>query len=360
MAKVQTVTGDISPEELGWTLSHEHLVCQFTVWQTIPEVARNRELSTVPLTLENRGLLIRDAGLSADNLTLLDVNLIIEELKEYKLLGGNSLVEMTDPGAGRDAIAYKMISNATGVNIICSSGFYIGPSHPPIVEEMDIGGVKDFIVKELTEGITFPEDTGIKAGIIKCATLYPISDEEEKVFRGGARAQKETGAPFCIHPTLLDIPNRKKVFELEEIITMIQEEGADLKKFYMNHSDLFISDDRNKVDIEYLKKILDKYPLTADFDTIGNDATWNSLWPGALFCSDNERILALVDLLEQGYEKQIMLSQDTFTKLQLRRYGGYGYGYLQRHVIPRLKFLGVSDKQIRTMTIENPKRMYAL
>ena len=359
MAKIQTVNGDISPEDLGWTLSHEHLICTFTVWQWPIELARTRELATVPLTLENRGLLIRDAGIHADNLSLLDINLIIEELKEFKMFGGNSVVEMTDPGAGRDPVGYQMISNATGLNIICSSGFYIFPSHPPMVAEMDIDGVKDFIVTELTEEITYPEPTGIKAGIIKCATLYPISDVEEKVFRGGARAQAETGAPFCIHPTLLDIPNRKKVFEMEVILDMIQSEGANLEKFYMNHSDLFISDDRNKVDITYLKKVLDKYPIIADFDTIGNDATWNSVWPGALFCSDNERIVALVELLEQGYEKQLMLGQDTFTKLQLRRYGGYGYAYLHRHVIPRLKFLGVSDKQIRTMTIDNPKRMYA-
>ena len=359
MTKIQTVNGPISPDELGWTLSHEHLVCSFVVWQTTPEVARQRQLSMEPISLGNRGKLVRDAGIHYDNLNILDLDLVIKELKEFRDLGGKSLVEMTDPGAGRDAIAYRRISNATGLNIICSSGFYIGPSHPPMVKGMDTNGVKDFIVKEITEGITYPEDTGIKAGIIKCATLYPISSEEEKVFKGAARAQAEIGAPFCIHPTLLDIPNRKKVFQLEEIITMIQKEGANLEKFYMNHSDLFISNDRNKVDISYLKKLLDKYSFTADFDTTGNDATWNTLWPGALFCSDNERILAMVELCEQGYEKQMMLAQDTFTKLQLQHYGGYGYSYLQTHVIPRMKFLGVSDKQIRTMTVDNPKKMLA-
>lgn len=357
MARVETVNGPISPEELKLTLPHEHLICTFTVWHTAPDEGRKRALVDAPITLANRGDLLRDAGVSCNNLTMLDVDEAIEELMEFKHWGGNSLVELTCPGVGRDPLALRKISQATGINIICPSGFYIGLSHPPLVKKMDIDGVRDFIVKELTEGISYPVETEIKAGVIKCATLYPISEEEEKVFRGAARAQKETGAPFTIHPTLLDVEKKKKVFDQENIIKMIEKEGANLEKFYMSHMDLTCSDDRSKVNVEFHKKLMDKYPIILEYDTIGNESWWNSLWPGALFVSDNERLLAIAELCDQGYEKQLMMSQDVFTKLQRVKYGGWGYAHILKHIVPRLRYMGVSKKQIRTMMIDNPKRI---
>jgi phosphotriesterase-related protein len=371
MSRIETVFGPISPEELKLTLPHEHLVCTYTVWHTGGDEASKQALFDAPVTLANRGKIVRDGGVSRTNLTMLEWEEAAEELLEFKRMGGNSLVELTTVGAGRDPLALQKISKATGINIVCPTGFYIWPSHPPFVKSMNVNAVRDMIVKELTEGLTYLQPvtgiptkieqgvpTDIKAGIIKCATLYPISPDEEKVFRGAARAQKATGAPFTIHPTLLDLVKKKKVFELEHIIQMIQEEGANLEKFYMSHSDLTCSDDRSRVNTEYHKKLLDKYPCVLEYDTFGNE-TWWSYWPGSLFISDNERCLALTELCESGYEKQIMISQDTFTKVQRAKYGGWGYCHILKHIVPRLKYMGVSQKQINTMMIDNPKRMLA-
>lgn len=358
--RVETVTGPILPENLKITLPHEHLMSTFTVWHTMPEEASKRALFEAPITLSNRGELMRDAGISRNNLTMLDEAEAIEELMEFKKCGGSSLVELTAPGVGRDPLSLKRISQATSIHIICSSGFYVGSSHPEIVKHMDVGEVRDFVLRELQEGISYPFETeGIKAGIIKCATNFPISSEEEKVFNGAARAQKDSGAPFTIHPTLIDVAAKKKVFDQEKIITLIQAEGANLEKFYMSHMDQTCSDDRGRVNIEYHKRLLDKYPLTLNYDTIGNEAWWYSLWPGALFFGDSERLLALAELCEQGYEKQLMMSQDVFTKLQRIKYGGWGYAYILKHIEPRLRYMGVSKKQIDTMMIDNPKRILA-
>jgi phosphotriesterase-related protein len=365
MAKIQTVKGDISPDELGWTLSHEHFNAVNTVWHSPPpEGSFLEQFVDGEITLENRGILVKEAGVCKANLTLADIpDVIIEEVKVFKSLGGDSLAEGTLPGVpGRDALFCKKVSEVTGVNVICSSGFYIGPAHAPIVADMDVDGLKDFIVKEVKEEITYPKATGIKAGLIKAACLYPILDEEKKVVRGAARAQAETGAPFCIHPTMYDVDNRMRLFphKLDEIIAMVQAEGANLEQFYFLHCDIFISNKRKKVDIGPLAKTLDKYPLTADIDMWGNDHCWNLYWPGGTLSGDNDRMLALCELLDQGFEKQIMLSHDTFTKMQLMKWGGYGYGYIQRHVVPWMKELGISDSTIRTMVIDNPKRMFSM
>jgi phosphotriesterase-related protein len=64
-----------------------------------------------------------------------------------------------------------------------------------------------------------------------------------------------------------------------------------------------------------------------------------------------------VELLSQGYEKQIMLSHDVCYKFFLKKYGGFGYSHIMEHILPTLRYYGVQEKQIRVMMIENPKRI---
>ena len=42
---------------------------------------------------------------------------------------------------------------------------------------------------------------------------------------------------------------------------------------------------------------------------------------------------------------------------QLTRYGGNGYTYLAETFLPRLRAAGVSDDEIHTITIDNPRRL---
>jgi phosphotriesterase-related protein len=43
----------------------------------------------------------------------------------------------------------------------------------------------------------------------------------------------------------------------------------------------------------------------------------------------------------------------------LTRYGGYGYGYILKYFVPRLRRHGVTDAQIETMMIANPAKVFA-
>ena len=44
-------------------------------------------------------------------------------------------------------------------------------------------------------------------------------------------------------------------------------------------------------------------------------------------------------------------------KMMLTRYGGFGYGYVLRHFVPRLRRHGVSDAQIEQLMVRNPRRV---
>jgi phosphotriesterase-related protein len=43
----------------------------------------------------------------------------------------------------------------------------------------------------------------------------------------------------------------------------------------------------------------------------------------------------------------------------LTAYGGTGYGHIVRHFVPRLREYGVTDEQIRTLLVDNPRRYFS-
>lgn len=64
-------------------------------------------------------------NLSFGDETLSDM---IEEVKIFKELGGDSMVEVTTEGIEPDYEFLREVSKATGVNIVCSTGYYLGHS----------------------------------------------------------------------------------------------------------------------------------------------------------------------------------------------------------------------------------------
>ena len=75
--------------------------------------------------------------------------------------------------------------------------------------------------------------------------------------------------------------------------------------------------------------------------------------------SDWQRLAGMVALIESGYSSQIVLGTDSGFKHCLRSYGGESYAHLWNYVVPKLRDLGVSEYDIRQMTVENPARLLA-
>ena len=59
-----------------------------------------------------------------------------------------------------------------------------------------------------------------------------------------------------------------------------------------------------------------------------------------------------------GYIKQILISQDIWNKHQRRKYGGWGYDHILRNAVPVMRAKGMTEEQIRTLLVENPRRVY--
>lgn len=177
MPKVRTVLGDIEASELGFTMAHEHVIhCP-------------------------RGLFAPD-----NEWALRDFNIQLQMVKDYKAIGGGTLVDaMCRDQDGRCPAYLKVISETTGVHIIAATGIpfdYPGDREPLmdlsiVWKDKDVDEIAAGYIKEITEGMN---GTNIKAGWIKAGTQYCYATPGEiKGLKAAARAALATGAAVHTH-----------------------------------------------------------------------------------------------------------------------------------------------------------------
>jgi len=341
--KVMTILGPIPPSSLGITLVHEHLLIDLTCLWKSPAQDYKKRLIDEPLKMENLWILSRDELISRDNLRLDDVNMIAEELLAYKELGGGSLVELTPSDLGRNPVGLREISMRTGIHIICGCGFYVERCHPQSVAQKSAETLAEELVSEISHGI---QGTGIKPGIIgEIGTSSPIRPNEEKVLRAAAMTHIETGVPINIH---LSHPRGEGV----NVLNILEDHGVRPERVALSHLDQLL-DDRS---LRYHEELAARgaYVQYDDFGEEEYQEADNIVRP-----RDIERVHFISKLVERGCVERLMISQDVCQKRHLKRYGGFGYSHILRDVIPMMLRAGITEKDIETMTVNNPMKFLA-
>jgi phosphotriesterase-related protein len=346
--KALSVLGPVDPEFLGIVLSHEHILADMTAYFIEPPESTEKRMAYEPVSVENLYWIHTHLMGNRDDLVMNDEKLAIKELMRFKLAGGNTVVEMSCIGLGRDPRGLQRIARATGLNIIMGAGYYVSCSHPPELKERSEQEIADEIVKDISSGVG---DTGVRAGIIgEVGCSMPLDDSERKVLRASAIAQRMTGAAINIHPS-------RSNELLLEAIEILEKSGADLARVVISHSGHF------PFSKETIKGIA-KAGCSVEFDTFGHPAL-----PIECFThekkllempSDVQRIYYIRELIEEGFLNRILISQDCCFKHKYVRYGGYGYAHILEHIIPWMKQRGITEEQIRTIVVENPKRILTL
>jgi phosphotriesterase-related protein len=347
MTEIMTVRGPVSLEDMGISMTHIHVLSNLMCWFQEPMEASKVFLSNLPLSMEMLGDIRRDIFINKDNMVLGDIDLAIQEVMEYKRLGGSTLVEVTPPGIGRDPRGLRKISESTGLNIVCCTGWYTAFSHPPMIKDLSVEGLYSIMVKELTEGI---DGTGIRAGFIGELAMSgtpenPFEKNEEKVLRAAARASAQTGTPLTVHPNFLGK-------HVDTYIDLLLSEGARKDKIFISHMEMYPDD------LDYQKSILDR-GVSISYDQFGFECYMDSMAPGEGLPSDRERVKNLVSLIQSGYEKQLLVSNECCFKILYKKYGGYGYGHILQHIVPELRHKGVGEAQIKTILVDNPRRLFS-
>jgi phosphotriesterase-related protein len=343
VGKAQTVLRTISAESLGVTLVHEHLLLDLSLFYSEPQEASGENMAYKPVSLENLSWVRLHPLNNLDNLKLTDEQLAIKEASIFKQAGGATIVDVTNQGpTGRDPEGLARIASATGLNIIMGTGYYITPTHPPELASMKEEDIAELIIQDITIGVG---NTGVRSGIIGevgCST--PLADSERKVLRACSIAQRQTGAPIYIHPSHVED-------YVMEAIQILDKAGADLRHTVIGHADL------NGFSSSLCHKIVDAGCFIG-FDGFGAEQV--VCVDGRIFLEppgDLSRINSIIQLITDGYLKQILMSDDIGEKVKLVSYGGYGYAHIPRDIVPLMRLKGISDEQIYTLLVENPKRL---
>lgn len=311
---VRTVLRDIDPDTLGFTQCHEHLM-----------------LSKGQSYLCNPALCIDDFEKSR------------RELELYIKTGGCSIVDAQPIGCNRDSEALAMLMNATGVNVIASTGFHKMAFYPENhwIKSMSEDQLTELFIAELSNGMFtgtdtdfFPVQHAPKAGIIKTALdSCNLEQPYEHLFRAAVRAQKATGAPMMVH-----IENGS---DPELLLRFLIDLGISTEKLYFCHMD------RACEDMDVFWNVLNA-GVALEFDTIGRFK----------YHSDEFECDLIKRILDHGYEDLLLISLDT-TRDRLKAYNenAIGLDYILTCFLQLLKKKGVTDRQISKITVENPKKI---
>lgn len=356
--KIMTVTGAIEPDELGFTLSHEHLVIDLSKDAAPSADPEQVSLYWGKVTQQSLQYLRYNPFVVKENSVIKnseeDISFLTHELNLYAKVGGNSLVDMTLDGFGRDVVAAKLLSENTGVHIISGCGNYVKTYHPPYVASLSEDQLAQKYIDEINNGI---DKTGIKPGILgELGTSNVLFADEIKVLRAAAKAQSETGLPINVH-----IPC-STVDTSHQILSILKDAGADLEHVVLSHrcGCLVYPNFTRDEALDYLASLADR-GCYVEFDLAG--CIYPYFTPNAVLwhhADDRDRAYALLELCKRGYSEKLLLSHDAAYRFYYTTYGGWAPTHISTVFKKILQVVGLPDSDFDNFMINNPKHVFTI
>ncbi len=323
MATVDTVRGPIDVNDMGTTLMHEH------VFVLTPDVMQN--YGDQWWDEQER---VRDA---------------ITKLRALKRAGVDTIVDPTVVGLGRYIPRIQDVNAEVDINIVAATGLYTFDEIPHFFHyrgpDTLLGGpepMTEMFVRDIQKGIT---DTGVRAALLKgVVEERGMTPDQRRVQTAICEAHQETGVPITVHTNAAHQTGRLA-------LDFYREHGVDLTKVVVGHAG-----DSN--DLDYLRWIMDQ-GATIGCDRFGLD----------MFNPTEDRVRTIATLCAQGYTDRIVISHDAACYMDFfsgeesqqmlaQAAPNWHYLHISRDVLPALREQGVTDEQITTMMVDNPRRYF--
>ena len=317
MAMVETARGPVDTDALGTTLMHEH------VFVLNEEIRANYPV-----------------GWDEDE----RVDDAILKLNALAKRGCQTIADPTVIGLGRDIGRIIRVADGTSLNIIVATGLYTYSDVPfyfryrgPRGDGLD--PMAQLFIDDLTTGIA---GTHVKAAFLKCAIDEPgMTPGVERVLRAACRAHAETGAPVTVH-------THPHSFTGRAVLDVLRAEKTDLSKVVLGHSG-------DTTDLDYLSELADAGCLLG-MDRFGLD----------VITPFEDRVGTVAAMCERGYADRMVLSHDAacyidwFPAEVIPRFApAWNFEHLFDDVLPALRERGVTESQIQTMLVDNPRRYFS-
>lgn len=313
MSRVITVTGEISTDDLGRVLIHEHVFSAL-------------------------------AGADLDSRIELDRAATVDEavrwLEGVKEHGVTAVVDATPITWYRRPDILREASERSGVHVIASTGMYTERMGWPFhLKLLTADQLADVFVHEIEQGMIH---TDIRAGIIKVASGdATVSKYEARAIEAAVLAQRSTGVGVITHTD-----GSEGAFAQVDAFEQL---GADLDRILIGHLD-------NSVESDVHLKLVER-GANLGFDRIGH----------SIITPDEDRYGAIQAVVDAGHADRVLLSHDAvatylgdfFVTPEIPRWKEYGFTFLFREVLPRLEAAGASESTIEQMMSDNPRRILA-
>ena len=288
---IKTVLGYIEDEQLGFTHCHEHIWISGSLPETCPVQPLN------------------------------DYSASLKELRAFRAVGGNSIVDCNPPKAGGDFEYLKQLSLSSGVNIIASTGYH----RACFYSDYDLDKSVEYFINQYSKEI---EEGG---GIIKMAVESCGIDKKNAPKHIAAAL---TGQKYDL-PVIMHV---EKECDLQAILDFYDNLGLKPERLILCHCDRMIADLN-----EHIKAL--ERGVYLEYDTIHR-----------LKYHDNEQELMIIKTMTDCYPDQILLGLDS-TRQRLGSYGGdTPLTYLSEIFIPLMKEKGISTETIEKLMIYNPRK----
>ncbi len=312
---VPTVRGPVAAEDLGDVLAHEHVF------------VRSEEI------LRNYPHLWDEEARVADAVT---------RLRAMVDRGVRTIVDPTVLGLGRDVARVARVNAHVDLHVVVATGVYTYDSVPFFFSQYGpgtlLGGedpMVELFVRDITEGIA---DTGIRAGMLKCAIETELTPGVERVLVAVAAAHRATGTPITVHTSPAHGTGAVALDVLER-------EGVDPRHVVLGHSG-------DSDDVDALRALADRGAILG-MDRFGLD----------VILPTDRRVATIAALAAAGYADRMVLAHDASCRIDWFRPEAlaalapdWHFTFIHDAVLPALRAAGVTDGQLTTMLVDVPRR----
>lgn len=331
MTKVNGAAGPLQPSDLGMTLMHEHVTLKFLGSDTdtlTPSPARSEIMAAA-----------------------------LDWVAHLRSRGIRTIVDPAPSDMGRDLELSAELSARTGLNIVCATGVFneqYGATqywNHKRGHLMRLGRLEDFhryladvFINEIENGAG-PEK--IRCGIIKVASgSKQITEYERDVLKAAALASNDTGCPITTHSD-----DGHLGADQQAVLTAF---GVPPHRIVIGHS-------CNTNDHAYHRHVVE-HGSYIGFDRFGFQVA----------NTDENRMDALAALLRTGALESIVISNDAcfcwaqnMEPAALRehredeRTASWNPLRVTDYIIPELKKRGVTETELETLMVDNPRRYFS-
>ena len=329
---VESVTGPVSPDELGVTLPHEHVFINTTLSEP-----RDGYLTVWE---ERRDDLER--FLTAGGSTVWDMT--CGELSSYAApvyFDRDPAHQIQNPVTGSrsvvNVLATRAIAEECGVTVILGTGHYHDRYFDvDWFERTSTDQLAEYLIADLVDEIP---GTGIRAGFIgEVASDLPwITAREERSFRASGRAAARTGVMVSTHAPTFPTGGTQ--------IDILTSEGVDPSRIVIGHTDTVKS-------LQYSLDLLER-GVYVEYDCmmavkVGGVVNRLEL---------DRRIEYLKALIDRGWGHRILLSQDTSQRSHQAAFGGPGLTFVFEEFADAAVAAGIDRAALHDIHTVNPRRV---